>query len=90
MRWTRVLLELYAGAELAACVQVARRSVDNCQCGWSGVCVRAAWGQVDRGGFGAAGQVMRGGDICSIRDSEEYNIHMVAVERKGGCMCDDS
>ena len=36
VRQTWALLELRTGVELAAYMQVARGSVDNCRCGWSG------------------------------------------------------
>ena len=50
-----VLLKLCTGAELAACMQVVRGSVDNCRFGWSGKMCELLGDELIEGGFGVAG-----------------------------------
>ena len=61
MRRTCVLLELYTGVELDACMQVAQGSVDNCSVGVAEGCVRLLGDELNVGGFGVVGQLMQGG-----------------------------
>ena len=63
--------------ELAAYLQLARRSVDNCLHGRIGMCKQTAMGPDDKGLF-----------VCFIRYSDENNLYMVALEREGECMGD--
>ena len=62
MCWPCALVELRTGAELAAYVQVAGGSVDNCWCGWSRKMCKSLGDELNR-----RGRVVSLGDLSFNR-----------------------